>query len=132
MLIATATGNIGHNAELKKVGDSQVCEFSVAVKTSFKKDALPTWVRASIWGQRGANLVDMLTKGTKVTMVGALTLREYQTKQGEARTSVEMDVREIDFTGGSREDAGGSGGGGTTSAAAGNTQHPLDDSEVPF
>lgn len=115
MLIATATGNLGRDAELKKVGEGSVCEFNIAVKTSFKRDAPPTWVRCSIWGNRGVNLAEHLVKGTKVTVVGALSLREYQTKQGEARTSVEIDVRDLDFTGG----AGSGGDRGATTAAAG-------------
>lgn len=127
MLFATATGNLGRDAELKKVGDSSVCEFSMAVKTSFKRDAQPTWIKCAIWGQRGANLAEMLTKGTKVTVVGPMTFREYQTKQGEARVSYEIEVRDLDFSGGGN--AGGGGAGGDRAAAVSNSEP---DDSIPF
>jgi single-stranded DNA-binding protein len=41
----------------------------------------------------------MLTKGSQVVVSGELTQREYTTTAGEARTSLELRVSELEFAG---------------------------------
>jgi len=75
------TGNIGKDPELKQTqGGDDVCSFSVAVRQGFKQDAPTVWYRCSVWGKRGRTIKDNLVKGAKVTVIGELTIGEYQSK----------------------------------------------------
>lgn len=98
MLVATLTGNLGGDAETRTVGDDTVTSFSVASTKKLKSGDVTTWVRASIWGHRGEALARFLTKGTPVTVVGELSVREYE-KEGEKRHSLEMRAMEIALQG---------------------------------
>lgn len=80
MQTITISGNIGNDAELRSVGDTQVCSFNVAVKNGFGNDAETVWYRCSLWGKAGKAFNDSLKKGTKVFINGELTHDEYQGK----------------------------------------------------
>jgi single-strand DNA-binding protein len=75
----TISGNLGKDAELRTVRDSQVLSFSVGVKNGFGSDAGSVWYRCSLWG-KAAEVFDGLTKGTKVFISGELTHDEYEGK----------------------------------------------------
>ena len=52
-------------------------------------------MRCSVWRQYAENVAESLTKGTRVIVTGRLKVRQYETREGEKRTSVEMDVDEV-------------------------------------
>lgn len=75
MKIITIAGNIGKDAELRTTGKGdKVAGFNVAVSEG--RDSETTWFSCSLWGNRGEKLAQYLTKGSKVTVTGALTIRE--------------------------------------------------------
>lgn len=76
----TISGNIGKDAELRTVRDSQVLSFSVGVKNGFGKDASSVWYRCSLWGKAAESFSGSLKKGTKVFISGELTHDEYEGK----------------------------------------------------
>ena len=101
MISATVAGNLGHDAELRHTqGGDAVCSFSVASSRKGRdgKDET-TWVRCSLWGKRGTALVSHLTKGSRVTVAGSLSMREYESK-GIVGTSLELNVTDIALMGG--------------------------------
>jgi len=53
------------------------------------------FLRASAWRDLGEHVAASLTKGMQVIAVGKLKQRSYETKDGEKRTSIELDVDEI-------------------------------------
>lgn len=59
------------------------------------KDGEPLFMRCSLWRQAGENAAESLTRGMRVIATGALKQRSYETKEGEKRTVVELDVEEI-------------------------------------
>ena len=59
------------------------------------KDGETLFLRASIWREAAENMAESLTKGTRVIAQGALKQRSYETREGEKRTSYELDVHEI-------------------------------------
>ncbi len=75
------TGNVGKDPEQRSTqsGDS-VTSFNVAVRQGFKRDAPTVWYRCSVWGKRGDTIREHLRKGMKATVVGELTIGEYQGK----------------------------------------------------
>lgn len=103
MISAVVAGNLGKDAEVKNVGGQDVCSFSVASTTKVKGEDSTTWIRCSMWGNRGAKLAEYLTKGKSVCVSGGLTTREY-----EGKTYIEMRVDDVKLMGG--KESGSSGG----------------------
>jgi single-stranded DNA-binding protein len=52
----------------------------------------------SIWGERGVKLSEYLKKGTSATVIGSISEREYQNKEGQTIKALQMRVNEIDFS----------------------------------
>ena len=80
MQCITISGNVGKDAELRTVRDSQVLGFNVGVKNGFGRDAGSVWYRCSLWGKAAEVFADSIKKGTKVFITGDLTHDEYEGK----------------------------------------------------
>lgn len=125
------TGNAGKDAEVRTVNGKDVLNFSVAVKQGFSRDAPTEWYRVAVWGARANTLAGHIKKGSKVAVVGELTIGEYNGKP-----QYDVSAHEVDpFCGGKREDTGS--GGSSQSAlrqpAYGYAGLPSDvNDEVPF
>lgn len=59
------------------------------------KDGEALFLRASVWREFAEHVASSLTKGSRVIATGRLKQRSYETKEGEKRTSMEIDVDEI-------------------------------------
>lgn len=59
------------------------------------KDGETLFMRGSIWREAAQNAADSLTKGMRVIATGVLKSRKFQTKEGENRTVMEMEIHEI-------------------------------------
>jgi len=59
------------------------------------KDGEALFLRCSVWGEFAEHVAGSLTKGMRVVAVGNLKQRSYDTKEGEKRTSIELEVDEI-------------------------------------
>jgi len=117
------SGNVGKDAELRTVRDSQVLSFNVGVKNGFGKDAGSVWYRCSLWGKAAEVFAGSLKKGTKVFVSGELTHDEY-----EGKPQFNVRVSSIDTA--PRSEAGGSSTTADTSVTWDNVKD-LDD-DVPF
>ena len=80
MQLITISGNVGKDAELRTVRDTQVLSFNVGVKNGFGRDAGSVWYRCSLWGKAAEAFAGSLSKGTKVFITGELTHDEYEGK----------------------------------------------------
>ena len=58
-------------------------------------DGEALFLRASVWREFAEHVAGSLTKGSRVIATGRLKQRSYETKEGEKRTSIELDVDEI-------------------------------------
>jgi single-strand DNA-binding protein len=125
--VITISGNVGKDAELRTVRDSQVLGFNVGVKNGFGRDAGSVWYRCSLWGKAAEVFADSIKKGTKVFITGDLTHDEY-----EGKPQYNVRVNSID-TGPRSDAATGSAGGGTKAPATGSAWDDtgLDD-DCPF
>lgn len=79
-------------------GDA-VVSFSVGVKSGFGDRATTTWARCQLWGKRGESVAQYLTKGQLVGIVGEVTLREYDKKDGGKGYSLEVRVNDLTLLG---------------------------------
>jgi single-strand DNA-binding protein len=101
--VITVIGNLTDDPELRFTpSGAAVANFTVAStprtfdKNSNEwKDGDALFLRCSIWRQAAENVAESLTKGMRVVVSGRLRQRSYQTKEGENRTVVELEVEEI-------------------------------------
>jgi single-strand DNA-binding protein len=64
-------------------------------QTNEWKDGEALFLRCAIWREAAENVAESLTKGARVIVSGRLKQRSYETKEGEKRTVIELDVDEI-------------------------------------
>jgi single-strand DNA-binding protein len=96
-------GNLTADPELRYTQSGlPVANFTVAStervfnKESGKSEDGPVlFMRCSLWREFAENVAGSLTKGTRVIVSGSLKQSEYKTKEGETRTSLELDVDAI-------------------------------------
>jgi single-strand DNA-binding protein len=107
-------GYLGRDPELRYTPQgTAVCNFSVAT-TERRKDKsgdfqdVTTWFNVSLWGNRAETVNQYLSKGKLVYLEGRLTQREYQDKDGNTRTSLDVNASELQFIG-TRGDEGSGG-----------------------
>ena len=101
--ILTIVGNLTADPELRFTpSGAAVASFTVAStpRTFDKqsqewKDGDTLYLRCSVWREAAENVAESLTKGTRVIVQGRLVQRSYETREGEKRTVVEMQVDEV-------------------------------------
>ena len=101
--IITVVGNLTADPELRFTpSGAAVANFTIAStprtfdrQSNEWKDGETLFLRASIWREAAENVAESLTKGTRVVAQGRLKARSYETREGEKRTSYELDVDEI-------------------------------------
>src|SRR3990170_3978063 len=128
----TLIGNITDDPELRFTpSGAAVANFTVAStprtmnrQTNEWEDGEALFLRCSIWRQAAENVAESLQKGARVIVQGRLKARTWETREGEKRTSFELDVDEIGpslrwatakVTRASRSGGGGGYGGGAPS-----------------
>ena len=104
MNVFSFTGNLGNQAEQRYTqGGDSIVSFSVAVKSGFGDKAVTTWVRCTMFGKRGESVLPYLNKGQLVGVSGEFSAREWDDKEGQKRTSVEVRVNDLTLLGGKSE-----------------------------
>lgn len=89
----TITGGLGRDAELKQTqGGDSILSFSVGSSQGYGDKKSTNWFRCTVWGKRGASIAQYLTKGTKVTVQGDLTIGEY-----DGKAQYEIRVNEVEW-----------------------------------
>jgi len=81
---------IVNRCEVKQIGDNKLCKLGVKVVTGYGEKATKTYFNVDILGKSGEVAADKLSDGSGVTIVGQLNVREYEGKNGTAKS---MDVR---------------------------------------
>lgn len=101
--IITVVGNLTADPELRYTQSGQaVANFTIASTprvldrtTNEWKDGEPLFLRASCWREFAENVAGSLSKGSRVIAQGKLKQRNYQDRDGNNRTSIELDIDEI-------------------------------------
>ena len=99
----TIVGNLTNDPELRFTpSGAAVASFTVASNSRYLdkttnewKDGEPVFMRCSVWRQYAENVAESLTRGTRVIVTGRLKQRSYETREGEKRTVIEMDVDDV-------------------------------------
>lgn len=96
----TLVGNLTKDPELRyTTGGRGVASFGLAVNRRYQVNGewqeQVSFFNIVAWGDLGENAAASLNKGNRVIVTGRLEQRSYETKEGEKRTVVEMEVDEI-------------------------------------
>jgi len=152
--VITVVGNLTADPELRFTpSGAAVANFTVAAtprtfdrQSGEWKDGEALFMRCNVWRQAAENVAETLTRGMRVMATGRLKQRSFETREGEKRTVVELEVDEVgpslkyatakvnkvsrgggDFGGGGGGGGfGGGGGAGSTGASSGGGA-PADD-----
>jgi single-strand DNA-binding protein len=99
----TVIGNLTDDPELRFTpSGAAVAKFRVASTPRFMdkasnewKDGEPLFLACTVWRQVAENVAESLQRGTRVLVTGRLKSRSYDTKEGEKRTVMELEVDEV-------------------------------------
>ena len=146
----TVVGNLTADPELRFTpSGAAVANFTVAStprtfdrQSGEWKDGEAMFLRCNIWRQSAENVAESLTRGMRVVVQGRLRQRSFETKEGEKRTVMELEVDEVGpslryatakvnkaarGTGGGGGGFGGGSGGGGGYGGGGGGSAPADD-----
>jgi single-strand DNA-binding protein len=101
--VITVVGNLTADPELRFTpSGAAVASLTIAYtprqlerNTNEWKDQEALFLRCSIWRQAAENVAESLQRGARVVAQGRLKQRSYETREGEKRTIVELEVDEI-------------------------------------
>ena len=101
--IITVVGNLTADPELRYTQNGlAAANFTIAStarvfdrQANEWKDGDALFLRASVWRELAEHVVSSLSRGSRVIATGRLKQRSYETKEGEKRTSLELEVEEI-------------------------------------
>jgi single-strand DNA-binding protein len=99
----TLVGRLTRDPELRYTAKGQpVCRFDLAVNRRYK-DAAGNWqddtsfIPVVVWGEAASRCGERLKKGLPVHVDGRLQSRNWETKDGQKRTSIEVVARRVQF-----------------------------------
>ncbi|MEV0297083.1 single-stranded DNA-binding protein [Nocardia sp. NPDC050710] len=101
--VITILGNLTSDPELRFTpAGAAVANFTVAStprvfdrNSNEWKDGPALFLRCNIWREAAENVAESLTRGVRVIVSGRLKQRSYETREGEKRTVVELEVDEV-------------------------------------
>ena len=141
----TLVGNLTRDPEIRYVGSgAAVTKFTLAVNRRSKQQEETDYIDCVAWDKLAETCNTYLKKGMSCLVDGRLSIRSYETKEGEKRKATEVVVNTMQMLdranrGGGGDDGGSyerapraaapaSGGGG----AGGSYDESLDEEEIPF
>jgi len=101
--VITIIGNLTNDPELRFTpSGAAVANFTVAStprtfdrQSNEWKDGETLFMRCSVWREAAENVAESLTRGMRVMVSGRLRQRSFETREGEKRTVVELEVDEV-------------------------------------
>ena len=99
----TVIGNLTDDPELRFTpSGAAVAKFRVASTprtldraSGEWRDGEPLFLSCTVWRQAAENVAESLQRGARVIVSGRLRQRSYETREGEKRTVIELEVDEI-------------------------------------
>lgn len=103
-------GNLGRDPEVRFFQDgNSVCTFRVAVNENWRdrrtgeRRERTTWYQVSAWGALGETCQNNLSRGSRVMVIGSVSVRSFLNREGQPAASLDMRSREVRFLDGRRE-----------------------------
>ena len=98
-------GNVGQDPEIKNLeGGKKLANISIATNDSYTNDkgeriTDTQWHRLTAWGNTAEIIEKYVTKGKEIAVIGKLTYRNYDDKNGEKRYVTEITISELQLLG---------------------------------
>ena len=93
-------GRLGQNPVLRQTKNQlPVAELSVATSHGFGDKETTTWHKVSVWGKQAEACNRFLAKGSQVLVQGRIKHSKYETADGQARISTEINADQVTFLG---------------------------------
>jgi single-strand DNA-binding protein len=135
-------GRLTRDPEMRFTGKGQaMCRFDIAVNRRYK-DATGNWqddvsyIPVVVWGEPANRCGERLKKGMPVHVEGRLQSRQWETKEGQKRTTLEVVARRVQFLSRVSSESEGEGGGESTETASAPVPAAAttatDEEEIPF
>jgi len=133
-------GNLGRDPELRYTQSGQaVANFTLATTENWtdksgEKVERTEWHRIVAWGRTGELCAQYLAKGRSVYIEGRIQTREYEDRDGNKRSTTEINAQTVQFLGGPRGEGSGSGprGSGPSSEPEPGSGPPAAGDDIPF
>lgn len=117
------TGRLSKDAMFKQLPSGKsVLEMSIANNIGYGNYASTNWLKVKMWGERGANIAPILTKGTLVGGSGELTTETWTDKEGSQHTELAVTVMNIQILSNKSQ---------SSSSPSGEVSN-VDDESIPF
>lgn len=133
--IVVLGGNLVRDPELRYTpSGTAICEFTIANSRKYKQN--DEWQEKTgfynciCWGKRGETIKEYFEKGKPILVRGELEFQQWETKEGDKRSTVKINVQDFDFVGFKADSAAGP----VTTPTPQDQQQKLDinDEEIPF
>jgi single-strand DNA-binding protein len=142
----TVVGNITRDPELRfTAGGKGVASFGIAVNRRYQVNGewqeKVSFFNVVAWDSLGENAAASLNKGSRVIVTGRLEQRDYETKEGDKRSVVEIVADEVgpslrwaraEVERTQRSGGDGASGGGSSSGGSSRAADPIYGDEEPF
>ena len=96
-------GRLTHTPELKEsINGVKVCKFSIAVNRSYKNEdgeRKTDFFNCTAWRGIAETVAKYAKKGDRINVIGSLEVREYETRDGIKKTSVDVIVADVELLG---------------------------------
>lgn len=129
---ATLLGRLGRDSELRHLQDgTAVLGFAVASDSGFGDKKITHWIDCALWGRQAERLAPHLLKGANVMLIGELSTKEFQKRDGTQGFGLTLRVDKLEFAGSKKDSEGGQ----VAPQQPAQNQPPIsdwDDSSVPF
>lgn len=134
----TLKGRLVHTPDTKFFnGDKSVCNFTIAVNRSFKRDGQPDadFFDCKAFGKTGEFVDKYFKKGQEILLKGEMQRRDWEDKEGNKRHNWECVVAKVEFCG-SKTDTGNAVQNTTQQSSGTQEFYPMDesveDADLPF
>jgi len=99
-------GRLTRDPELKTAGENQICKFSIASNNG-KEDKDVSYFDVTAWNKTAENINQYLKKGSQVLISGQLKQGRWTDKNGDKKSKVEINARQVQFLGAKSDSSGG-------------------------
>ena len=101
--VVAIIGRLAASPELKTTNSGKsVCSFRIANDSGYKDasgQSQTNWLDVTAWGKTAEFVCKYFPKGALIAIDGRLQTRQYQDKNGQNRTAVEIVANNINFAG---------------------------------
>lgn len=95
MNTVTLIGGLTRDPELRKRGETKVCDMRVA-ESNGRKDS-PLYINISTFGRQAETCKEFLAKGRQIAVTGQLRFREWENDEGQKQSEHTIAADRVDF-----------------------------------